>query len=112
MVVVKAGYITGNYLIALAEKGVYKASVPDIHEYGVALQQGPFLIKPVFVQCNHQEIIIAAKNDPLFRVCEIGDTYYIGISDDATIENVKRRYMGFIPPEVLIELHKMARKMV
>lgn len=112
MIIIKAGYIIGNYLIALAETGICEAPVPDIHEYGVALQCGPFLTKPVLIQRNYQEIIVAAQNDLLFHVYEKGGTHYIRISDNATVEDIKHRYMGFIPPRVLAELHKMAQNIV
>lgn len=109
MVIVRAEYIIGNLLIALSESGIFEISVPMLHAYGLALQHGPFSDGSVLIHHNHQELVFAAKQDPLFRVYEKENTHYICLADGASLENVKSRYMGFLPPRVLVEIYQIAR---
>lgn len=111
MAVVRAEYIIGIFLIVLGGKGSYEVSVPQLYKYGVALQQGPFSDGSALIHYSHYELMFAARHDSLFYLCRKGDIYYIGISDKASILDIKTRYLGFIPPQVLIKIYRMAQKM-
>lgn len=110
MVIVRAEYIIGNLLIALSEKGIFEVSVPTLHAYGLALQRGPFSDGSVLIHHNHQELVTVAEQSSLFRVYEKENTHYICMADGVSLETVKSRYMGFLPPSVLVEIYQLARK--
>lgn len=112
MVIVRAEYIIGNFLIALAEKGICEVSVPELYKFGEALQHGPFSDGSVLIHYNHQELILTAEQNPFFYVYKRGELHYIRIKDNITTKDLKGRYMGFMPPQVLGEIYKMAREMV
>lgn len=111
MVVVRAEYIIGNLLIALAEKGICEVSVSQIYEFGAALQHGPFSDVSALIRHNYQELVFEADQTPFFDLCE-RETYYVRIAEGVSLDEVKARYMGYMPPEVFAEIYQMARKMV
>ena len=111
MIVVRAEYVIGNLLIALAEKGICEVSVSQIYEFGAALQHGPFSDVSVFIRHNYQELVFEADQTPFFNLYK-RETYYVRIAEGISLNEVKARYMGYMPPEVLAEIYQMARKMV
>lgn len=111
MIVVRAEYVIGNLLIALAEKGICEVSVFQIYEFGAALQHGPFSDVSVFIRHNYQELVFEADQTPFFNLYK-RETYYVRIAEGISLNEVKARYMGYMPPEVLAEIYQMARKMV
>lgn len=107
--IVGAEYLIANALIALGQKGVDRISAQELREFGISVQQrciaeevdAVFLVSSDYVNAavfNYSDYFTYVKED---------DVEYIAINN-RPIDDIKKRFMGFIQPEALVILIQAA----
>lgn len=105
-----AEYLIANVLIELKRNGIDRISTQELREYGGSVQKRCLSenLDAVFLVSSDSVGSAIYNFSDYFSLGEEGGTEYISINNSMPVEDVKKRFMGYIDPDVLVILIEQA----
>lgn len=112
--IVGAEYLIANALIALGQSGVDQISVQELRDFGISVQQRCVdeNVDAVFLVADGYVEAAVYNFSDYFKYKKENGIEYITINNNKPLDDIKKRFMGFIQPDALVILIQAAQTLV